>query len=293
LADKYPSLSTLPASCRPEEPFALTRLISNQDSRNIILVAEDAGNVVGFAVATCDVDVQLLQESFELHPYDGFLAEPLYTALDAAARETVIARKQWEGGMGDSSGAGVEAGARKVSGEGGVQEGYGPSAAGTCGNSSHRGQELSLAAAAGVVMAAGRENTKGEVEVTSEELRHELLPLLAAALAEDEHRHTLFAVTMLCMKEENEQQAIDFLGPMFEAFTDKVSDAKLHHSLHSRAGFKLSLQRLFAPLMSVECNAFLKTSHQGTSSDVISCFSCPFTFSSSGILRSLSAPELG
>ena len=217
VGSKYPSLSTLPASCRPEEPFALTRLISNQDSRNVILVAEDGGSVVGFAVATCDVDVQLLQESFELHPYDGFLSEPVYTALEAAARETVIAKKRWEQGIESTSGTWGEAAAVGEPSEGATAS---AAAGGHWGKSTHRSQEQG-SAVTGAASGTG-EGGHGGVEVSAEELRQELLPLLAAALAEDEHRHTLFAVTMLCMKQEYEQQAVDFLEPMFEAFTDKV-----------------------------------------------------------------------
>jgi hypothetical protein len=36
---RYPALSHLPDSCRPEEAFALTRLVSSQDEHNCVLVA--------------------------------------------------------------------------------------------------------------------------------------------------------------------------------------------------------------------------------------------------------------
>lgn len=41
------SLAALPASCRPDEPYALTRLIGNQDSQNVVLVALDERKLVG------------------------------------------------------------------------------------------------------------------------------------------------------------------------------------------------------------------------------------------------------
>lgn len=45
-AGSCPSLAALPESCKPEEPYALTRLIGNQDSQNVALVAHDQGKLV-------------------------------------------------------------------------------------------------------------------------------------------------------------------------------------------------------------------------------------------------------
>lgn len=45
-AGSCPSLAALPQSCQPDQPFALTRLISSQDSHNLVLVAEDEGKLV-------------------------------------------------------------------------------------------------------------------------------------------------------------------------------------------------------------------------------------------------------
>lgn len=59
--------------------------------------------------------------------------------------------------------------------------------------------------------------------VTEEDIREHLLPLLSDVLIRDDCQHTLFAVTMLCMHEEYESQACDFLVPAFEAFSGKVS----------------------------------------------------------------------
>ena len=36
---QFPALAKLPENCRPEEPFALTRLVANQDEGNCVLVA--------------------------------------------------------------------------------------------------------------------------------------------------------------------------------------------------------------------------------------------------------------
>lgn len=48
-AGPCPSLAALPLSCDPEQPFALTRLISSQDAENLVLVAEEDGKLVGGA----------------------------------------------------------------------------------------------------------------------------------------------------------------------------------------------------------------------------------------------------
>jgi hypothetical protein len=45
-AGPCPSLAALPESCQPDQPFALTRLISSQDTENIVLVAEGDGKLV-------------------------------------------------------------------------------------------------------------------------------------------------------------------------------------------------------------------------------------------------------
>jgi hypothetical protein len=47
-AGPWPSLAALPQSCEPEQPYALTRLISSQDSQNLVLVAEDEGKLVSY-----------------------------------------------------------------------------------------------------------------------------------------------------------------------------------------------------------------------------------------------------
>ena len=43
---KFPALAKLPETSRPDEPFALTRVVSGQDSRNQVLVAEAGRRLV-------------------------------------------------------------------------------------------------------------------------------------------------------------------------------------------------------------------------------------------------------
>lgn len=41
-------------------------------------------------VVTCDVDIQLLQQSFDLQPYDAFIQSDLYENLEAAAKQAAL-----------------------------------------------------------------------------------------------------------------------------------------------------------------------------------------------------------
>ena len=91
---KYPALASLPESCSPEEPFALTRLVSNQDSSNCVLVSKDEdGKTVGFMVLTSEVETSGLLGSFDLHPFDNFLPIETYESQYRQARKRMHARK--------------------------------------------------------------------------------------------------------------------------------------------------------------------------------------------------------
>lgn len=93
----FPALAKLPESSRPEEAFALTRVVSGQNTENCVLVAHDesgAGKrLVGFMVLTSEVDPGVLLEAFDLHPYDNFLPEEEYERQSAEARESVRVKK--------------------------------------------------------------------------------------------------------------------------------------------------------------------------------------------------------
>jgi hypothetical protein len=248
-AARHPSLARLPDSCRPDEPFALTRLIGSQDAGNAVLVAQRKGGgqlvggcgddklmcarcqppyyvhlmhalylftprqaavlrgwgggmqlphpravgfasmhppnapraQVGFAVATCDVDVPLLHEAFDLGPFDGFLAPELYERLeDAAAAQAAADADACARGAdgGADRGAETAAGARRRLA--GLVRG-------------------ALAAAGGGGGAAG-----------------------GGGGGDGGGGHRLLALTMLCMEPGWEASAGDLLGAAFEAFPDKV-----------------------------------------------------------------------
>lgn len=46
---RYPALAKLPDSCRPQEAFALSRLVAGQDEQNSVLVALSGKKLVGIA----------------------------------------------------------------------------------------------------------------------------------------------------------------------------------------------------------------------------------------------------
>jgi len=181
-ATRHPALAQLPDSCKPNEPFALTRLITSQDAGNTVLVAHQrrgAGSdqqLVGFLVATCDVDVSLLHAAFDLGPYDGFVDPTLFERLEDNARTQAAAEAAAAGG-----------------GEGG-QSGA---------DESSRGREILASLVQRALAAPG--SGGGVVQ----------------QMRPQEH-HKLFAITMLCMEESFEGRAPDLLWAAFEAFPGKV-----------------------------------------------------------------------
>ncbi|GBF89012.1 hypothetical protein Rsub_01511 [Raphidocelis subcapitata] len=187
-AGRHAALALLPESCRPAEPFALTRLIDSQDGGNAVLVAHPRGceSLVGMLAATCDVDVPLLQSSFDLGPYDGFLQPGDYEALEERAR-TLAASEAADAAA--ASGAAAQGG--------GGREG-----------------ELD---ADGAAAGGGPEVEEG--------VRQILAGLVQEALdggaGRAPPRHRLFAVTMLCFQDGWEVQAPDLLAAAFDLFADK------------------------------------------------------------------------
>ncbi|EFJ42895.1 hypothetical protein VOLCADRAFT_107000 [Volvox carteri f. nagariensis] len=251
----FPALAKLPESSRPDEPFALTRVVAGQDERNRVLVAEADGKLVGFIVITSDVDTGNLAETFDLHPFDNFLPvevyEKQYEEARLVVRERKLAhlraeaarRKQAEaeaaelaalaaGGDEGSTEAAAAAqpqpplqaapGSRQVSGDGS------PVSA----EADQQQQQQQSEGGEGVA-ADNDTNTPAvpsvdaeeaallaEAEPTDEETRAEMLAMFAGTPLEVEP--TLFAVTMLCMNSAYEAQAHEFLGPSFAAFPGKL-----------------------------------------------------------------------
>ncbi|KAL6751227.1 hypothetical protein V8C86DRAFT_2782277 [Haematococcus lacustris] len=109
---RYPALAKLPESSSPDEPFALTRVVSGQDEANLVLVAHTPRSqphaatqpsrstaksavqqLVGFMVLTREVDTSALQDAFDLHPFDCFLQQEVYERQAATARDSVRKKK--------------------------------------------------------------------------------------------------------------------------------------------------------------------------------------------------------
>jgi hypothetical protein len=65
--------------------FFLATLIESQDAHNVCLVAEVAGRAVGLLCVTDDIDVTLLNECFQLEPYDFLVKNPRAVAQAFAA----------------------------------------------------------------------------------------------------------------------------------------------------------------------------------------------------------------
>lgn len=108
---RFPALAKLPESSNPEEAFALTRVVSGQDTHNYVLVAHEAvpmaqlaaapaagdekspARLVGFMVITSEVDTSALLDTFDLHPYDNFLPAEEYDKQYEQARESMRTKK--------------------------------------------------------------------------------------------------------------------------------------------------------------------------------------------------------
>ena len=148
-------------------------------------------------MATCDVDVPLLNMAFDLSPFDGFIDPDLFERLQEQARSQAAAEAAASAAPAQAAGAP----SGDDSGENGV---------GAVGNS-------------------------GMGLCTEEAVRRHLAGLVQRALASNAARssggggeqaadggHRLLALTMLCMEPECEAQAADLLWAAFDAFPGKV-----------------------------------------------------------------------
>ncbi|GLI68959.1 hypothetical protein VaNZ11_013487, partial [Volvox africanus] len=243
----FPALAKLPESSRPNEPFALTRVVAGQDERNRVLVAEADGKLVGFIVMTSDVDTGNLAETFDLHPFDNFLPPEIYEQQYEEARTVVrerklgqlraeaARRKQLEAEAAEQA-EGADQGQDEAAAETAAPASNPPSAQGTTageelvGSGEQQeggeagggdgGEAAAVDAATEPSISAEEAAILSDAEPTEEETRAEMLALFAGTQLEMEP--TLFAVTMLCMDPAYEAQAHEFLGPAFAAFNDKL-----------------------------------------------------------------------
>jgi hypothetical protein len=146
---------------------------------------------VGMLAATCDVDLPLLQSSFDLGPFDAFLDPSDYERLEERARTLALSKA-------------ADALAAEAALCGGGQEGEGAAPA------AHQGADLEERVRqilAGLLQEA-LDSSGGNSGAT--------------AGVDRQPGHRLFAVTMLCLQEGWEVQAPDLLAAAFELFGDKV-----------------------------------------------------------------------
>ncbi|GAX75485.1 hypothetical protein CEUSTIGMA_g2928.t1 [Chlamydomonas eustigma] len=217
---RYPALSRLPESCHPEEAFALTRLVSSQDERNCVLVAVADKKLVGFMVITSEVDTNNLLGAFDLHPFDNFIPMDMYDAQYQEAKERVHAAKleqlQEKIAAAKRKDAKTETddlaeGEEKTGAEDGIE------ASETQAEEEEEQQQQQS------------EDKSAELSFdlepaampSEEEIRDEILRMNANNLEGEDRPNTLFAITMLCVEEPYELQAMELLNHAFEAFSEK------------------------------------------------------------------------
>lgn len=240
----FPALAKLPESSRPNEPFALTRVVAGQDEQNRVLVAEADGRLIGFVVITSEVDTDSLAETFDLHPYDNFLPADVYEEQYAAAREAVrsqkvslleadavrraedtAARKALEAELAAEAAKEAATQAGPEGGDGG--EGEATVAEGGEDAPAVDGEGAGAAEDGDAGAGTGSEAVDAEAEAmaaaatpTEEEIRAEMLAMFAGRPANVES--TMFAITMLCVEPGYEVQVSEFLEQAFAAFPDKL-----------------------------------------------------------------------
>lgn len=79
----------MPTQAGTAAEYALARLIKQQGPCNKVLVAQAQDSLQGCISVTTDIDIQPLQQNFELHVYDQLLQPEVYEARLAASRNTL------------------------------------------------------------------------------------------------------------------------------------------------------------------------------------------------------------
>lgn len=262
---KYPALASLPESCSPDEPFALTRLVSSQDSSNCMLISKDEdGGIVGFIVLTSEVETAGLLGSFDLHPFDNFLPIETYESQYNQAKKSVhgkklkeIKRKLAEEAAGAKRhDAGTETDdlvdpedEEERDEEDEDEENESRDVDDEQGKKKRRQKNTSNDNGA-----LNEEVLRAATEPLDDEVKKEMLEMFGAAVEEEERgggfllendeeededdllgnirnsrtaipsttpESTVFAITMLCMHEEREHEALDLLRAAFDEFPSK------------------------------------------------------------------------
>eukprot|EP00798_Chlamydomonas_sp_ICE-L_P016739 gene16739-23010_t len=203
--ERLPALAKLPESSRPEEAFALTRVVAGQ------------GSIVGFMVLTAEVETSTLSDAFDLHPYDNFLPVKEYERRQEAATLSLMEVK-----MGEARKELLRTQRSKKKREP-TEEGEEER------EESEEGDEDSAGGGEGEAEGDGGEGEErlADVEVdlssvlppTEEEVKEEMTRMFSGGGADGPCN--IFAITMLCLEEPYEHQALDFMSQTFDMFSNR------------------------------------------------------------------------
>lgn len=195
--------------------FFIAELIASQDEMNKALVAEVEGHAIGLMSCSTEIDISILQECFDLSPYDG-LMKPDENALHAAHvtrdrataadKAAAIAEKAAAAAAAEAAAAAQRPAQAEESAEGES------AAANGVGDEGGAMEEADTAAAADSAAAAALK------------VRTEANALSAAAIAAEEgvtYLCSAFCVSVFCVDEAFESRSCDFLSACFALFPEK------------------------------------------------------------------------
>ncbi|MEW5303374.1 MAG: hypothetical protein WDW36_006075 [Sanguina aurantia] len=214
----YPEMSELPQASRPAEPYALTRMVEDQNEHNRVFVAHaEDGRLVGFMVVTADVQTAGIMDAFDLHPYDNFLPPEVYAQQYQDASDVVKERKLTA--LHQSRTAAL---ARKAQTAFEEQDD---------GRQKHEGATRDTSTASPSASKSAGSDDDDEIQMSDVELEAAAEPL------EDEIRDemsilcmdppeggevSVLAITLLCIDPEYEPQGVELLAHAFAAFPTKA-----------------------------------------------------------------------
>ena len=180
--------------------FFIAELIERQDDRNTALVSEVDGHAIGLLALSADIDVGLLQQTFDLSPYGDLerIDEEAQAALDAQradakAKFLADAKAAWEAKV--AADAAAAAAAKEEEGEEGEE-----------GAAAEEGEE-----------AAEEEEKPAAVMPSDAELLRGFLDDLPKQAARNTNA---FCVSVFCMDESFESRSADFMHAAFACFPE-------------------------------------------------------------------------
>ena len=184
--------------------FFIADLIDQQDERNTALVAEVDGHAIGLLALSADIDIALLQKTFDLAPYDNLQridheARARFAAQREALRAERIAQSAARQAAQVAEGEIVQSGSdEEPSAESGLSKGDASENGDIGGDSDH--------AADGEH--GGKPGPVTRMATPTADEDQMALPMLINA----------FCVSVFCMDESFESRSVDFLHAAFACF---------------------------------------------------------------------------